>query len=303
MGSQGSQGKPKAAAKCSQEQQPGANKQLRKAANTAKSCSLGTKQPGGIVNKKAAALLGQEDASSQVLRVTLQPLGPFPLTLPCPITNTSKSPTSPLPPSPPLSPDIVVPSLPYPAARREPPLVPLLPAQSHSSPPSPACPLFSSSLRTQPSWPPAPWPLSPSLCCPTTTTSQVRNPVSPDPSRQPGAGSLEPALLVAANTALTSHAMPTQDNDPSHPSCKGTAVGQPRQAKPSTWVLASPCLLTPSTQWADISRRRTPLSVRIRGGIDGGENVRRGHSHPRPSTDQQGTAAVRPARYVMMQPR
>ncbi|KAJ9521716.1 hypothetical protein QJQ45_015360, partial [Haematococcus lacustris] len=33
--------------------------------------------------------------------------------------------------------------------------------------------------------------------------------------------------------------------------------------------------LTPSKDWAEISRRRSPYSVRNRGGIDGGENVRR----------------------------
>ncbi|GFH09032.1 hypothetical protein HaLaN_04098, partial [Haematococcus lacustris] len=33
--------------------------------------------------------------------------------------------------------------------------------------------------------------------------------------------------------------------------------------------------LTPSKDWADISRRRSPYSVRNRGGIGGGENVRR----------------------------
>ncbi|GFH22279.1 hypothetical protein HaLaN_19722, partial [Haematococcus lacustris] len=39
-------------------------------------------------------------AKSQGPTVTLQPLCSFPLTLPCPITNTSKSPTPPFHPSP-----------------------------------------------------------------------------------------------------------------------------------------------------------------------------------------------------------
>ncbi|GFH28039.1 hypothetical protein HaLaN_26455, partial [Haematococcus lacustris] len=40
----------------------------------------------------------------------------------------------------------------------------------------------------------------------TQSVKAVRNPVSPYPSGQLGAGSLEPALEVAANTTLTSHA-------------------------------------------------------------------------------------------------
>ncbi|GFH29124.1 UDP-glucose 6-dehydrogenase [Haematococcus lacustris] len=45
-----------------------------------------------------------------------------------------------------------------------------------------------------PQGPPAPWPLPPSLCCPTTTTSPQPRLLPPNPSGQPGAGSLEPAL-------------------------------------------------------------------------------------------------------------
>ncbi|KAJ9524571.1 hypothetical protein QJQ45_024164 [Haematococcus lacustris] len=105
---------------------------------------------------------GAQDQSSN----SHTPLGPFPLTLPCPITNTSKSPTPPFPPS--LSPDIEVPSLPYPAARRKPPLVPLLPTHPY-----------------------LPLPLS--LCCPTTTTSPQPRLLPPNPIGQPGAGSLERA--------------------------------------------------------------------------------------------------------------
>ncbi|KAL6751097.1 hypothetical protein V8C86DRAFT_3179070 [Haematococcus lacustris] len=67
----------------------------------------------------------------------------------------------------------------------------------------------------------------------TTCRSPQPRLLPPNPIGQPGAGSLEPALVVAANTTLTSHAMPTHNNDPSHPSLKGTAkpVGQPSQAK------------------------------------------------------------------------